>query len=320
MRATARGAAGSIQDVYDSDLIVLVGLDPAEAAPVLDLHIKRAVTAEQDQLARDPPAPDRGGEVCRRLPARLARQRGCGAQRDRSRRAGPERRRAARAARGDDEWTWLRNAPGAKPEAVLAASGVTLAHQSAAAELLLKAQRPLFLYGAEAATGERGGAAVSALQNLAALAGQPDRVAYIADGRQQPGLPRHGPAARHAARPAAAGRAGGARAFEQAVGCAATGGSRGWDTGRWWKAACAALYVVGDNPAADPTLRAKLDSLDFLVVQDLFLTETAQLADVVLPAVSWAEADGTYTNLERRVQRAPKAHPANGTARPIGRS
>ena len=44
-----------------------------------------------------------------------------------------------------------------------------------------------------------------------------------------------------------------------------------------------------------------------MVVQELFLTETAQLADVVLPAVTWAECDGTFTNLERRVQRARKA-------------
>ena len=50
-----------------------------------------------------------------------------------------------------------------------------------------------------------------------------------------------------------------------------------------------------------------MQTVDFLVVQDLFLTESAKLADVVLPAVSWAESDGTYTNLERRVQRAPKA-------------
>ncbi len=50
-----------------------------------------------------------------------------------------------------------------------------------------------------------------------------------------------------------------------------------------------------------------MQKVDFLVVQDLFLTESAKLADVVLPAVSWAETDGTFTNLERRVQRAPKA-------------
>ena len=69
-----------------------------------------------------------------------------------------------------------------------------------------------------------------------------------------------------------------------------------------------ALYVMGANPATErPAWAANLDKLDFLVVQDLFLTETAQQADVVLPAVSWAEVDGTFTNLERRVQRAPKA-------------
>jgi predicted molibdopterin-dependent oxidoreductase YjgC len=69
-----------------------------------------------------------------------------------------------------------------------------------------------------------------------------------------------------------------------------------------------ALLVMGANPATErPDWHANLSKLDLLVVQDLFLTETAQLADVVLPAVSWAECDGTFTNLERRVQRAPKA-------------
>jgi len=69
-----------------------------------------------------------------------------------------------------------------------------------------------------------------------------------------------------------------------------------------------ALFVMGANPASErPEWAANLDKLDFLVVQELFLTETAKLADVVLPAVSWAESDGTFTNLERRVQRAPKA-------------
>jgi len=73
-------------------------------------------------------------------------------------------------------------------------------------------------------------------------------------------------------------------------------------------AAIKALYVMGANPASErPEWAANLDKLDFLVVQELFLTETAKLADVVLPAVSWAESSGTFTNLERRVQRAPKA-------------
>jgi len=72
-----------------------------------------------------------------------------------------------------------------------------------------------------------------------------------------------------------------------------------------------ALYIVGENPMlSDPDLkhiREALKKLDFLVVQDIFLTETAELADVVLPATTFAEKDGTFTNTERRVQRVRKA-------------
>jgi len=72
-----------------------------------------------------------------------------------------------------------------------------------------------------------------------------------------------------------------------------------------------ALYVIGENPlVSDPDLnhaRKCLESLDFLVVQDIFLNETAMLADVVLPASCFAEKDGTFSNSERRVQLVRKA-------------
>lgn len=79
-----------------------------------------------------------------------------------------------------------------------------------------------------------------------------------------------------------------------------------------------ALYIMGENSAlSDPDLghiRKALQSLDFLVVQDLFLTETAAFADVVLPACSFAEKNGTFTNTERRVQRVRKAiDPVHGS-------
>ncbi|MDE3229232.1 MAG: NADH-quinone oxidoreductase subunit NuoG [Chloroflexota bacterium] len=70
-----------------------------------------------------------------------------------------------------------------------------------------------------------------------------------------------------------------------------------------------ALYVMGADPVKrlDEAGRAALAGLEFLVVQELFLTETANLATVVLPAVSYAEKDGTFTNIERRVQVVRKA-------------
>jgi len=77
-----------------------------------------------------------------------------------------------------------------------------------------------------------------------------------------------------------------------------------------------AMLIAGADPAADSqTYRTKLSQLDFLVVQDLFLTETAKLADVVLPAQGVAERDGSFTNLERRVQTFDAGVPAPGQAR-----
>ncbi len=86
------------------------------------------------------------------------------------------------------------------------------------------------------------------------------------------------------------------------------------------KGAIKALYIMGENPAlSDPnsgqTITA-LKNLDFLVVQDIFLTETATLADVVLPASSFAEKDGTFTNTERKVQRVRRALSPPGQAKP----
>ncbi len=79
-----------------------------------------------------------------------------------------------------------------------------------------------------------------------------------------------------------------------------------------------ALYIVGENSMlSEPDgnhVRKALQKLDFLVVQDIFLSETATLADVVLPASGFAEKDGTFTNTERRVQRVRKAiNPIGGS-------
>jgi formate dehydrogenase major subunit len=80
------------------------------------------------------------------------------------------------------------------------------------------------------------------------------------------------------------------------------------------------LWVIGENPAQSEAdinrTRKLLGDLDFLVVQDIFLTRTAELADVVLPGTaSWCESEGTVTNSERRVQRVRKALDPPGDAR-----
>jgi len=79
------------------------------------------------------------------------------------------------------------------------------------------------------------------------------------------------------------------------------------------------LYIIGENPlVSDPDLNHAekcFEDLEFLVVQDLFLTETAQKADVVLPSTCFAEKDGTFSNTERRVQRVRKAVEGPGDAK-----
>ena len=80
------------------------------------------------------------------------------------------------------------------------------------------------------------------------------------------------------------------------------------------------MYIFGENSVeSDPDIhhvRKALTSAEFLVVQDIFLTKTAELAHVVLPGAVWAEVEGTYTNTERAVQRIRKAVEPPGQARP----
>ncbi len=85
-----------------------------------------------------------------------------------------------------------------------------------------------------------------------------------------------------------------------------------------WQGEIKGLYIVGENPVVNypqaAWTREALGKVDFLVVQDCFLTETASMAHVVLPAATFAEKDGTFTNVERRVQRVRSALPPPGDA------
>jgi NADH-quinone oxidoreductase chain G len=310
------GGLPAIAEIGKSDVIVLVGLDPSEAAPLLDVMLKRAVLragaalviihprrialtryADHDRAKKGAFLPARPGAESLAINGVASLILGQPA--------------AARQREDAEGWADLREI---KPKAVAEGSNVGLDDMKAAAALLAGAKTPLFIYGPEAARGERGRATAVALHNLALLLGHADRVGYVgADGNSQgardvgllPGVLPGGQPLSEAAARKALGQIWGAEpptepglTYTEMV----AGGVR-------------ALYVMGDNPAALPAAAEALRKLDFLVVQDLFLTETAQLADVVLPAVSFAEADSSYTNLERRVQRAPQGIQPAGEGR-----
>jgi NADH-quinone oxidoreductase subunit G len=187
--------------------------------------------------------------------------------------------------------------------AAASAAGLDEAAVRAAAHSLVQAENGIIIYGADALA--VGPALTHALASMAALAGKTGRannglIALLPAGNARGALdmgvrPDRGPG------------------YQPLT-------HTGMNAREMWQAAqqqqVRAMYIVGIDPAAsNAAARPALEKLDFLVVQDMFLTETAQLADVVLPAVSFAERDGTYTNAERRVQRSRQARPAHADSR-----
>ena len=298
--ADPRGLS-NIRDVEQADVIVLAGVDPAEEQPVLATFIRRAVRRSGAKLvilhprkiedARCPGAyvPYMPGEelaLFASLSKALLKEKAV-------------QERAARLPGYAELADCLRSAAAGDPAA------------AETARLVLNAKRPMVLYGPAVVSGRNAMANRTGLMNFALLAGCAERTYYVApeangvgarDMGLLPGsLPGHAPVGDLPARERLE-RLWGAKlpvdaglGYDEMLSAAAAGRLR-------------ALYLVGSDPASQgPAGVVALQKVDFLVVQDLFLTESAKLADVVLPAVSWAEADGTFTNLERRVQRAPKA-------------
>ncbi len=286
----------AITDIAKSDVIVLVGIDPSEAAPVLALHIKRAVrragarlvivNPRRIELARYTPAngvylpvlPGNEAIVLRDLASAIQANKAADQQTNRK--------------------SQIANRKSSDP----------------AVDLLTAAKSPLFIYGPDAARGERGRAAVTALSNLAILLGYSDRLAYIGAEANSQGVSDMGLLPETLPGPLPVGDA----AVRERLG-KLWGVPPPAEAGRSYDKLVAggvkALYVMGADPAIVAANAEALAGLEFLVVQDMFLTATAQLADVVLPACSFAEADGTYTNLERRVQRAPQGIRAQGASK-----
>ncbi|MBK9943029.1 MAG: NADH-quinone oxidoreductase subunit NuoG [Kouleothrix sp.] len=294
------GAGTNLTTLGKGTAVLVIGADPEEEAPLYVLRIRGIA--------------DRGGElsVVNSYPTKLAR----GAQHSASVRAGAEAvfvqallsvifeenllsdALTARL-RGLDE---LR---GRVTKAALAdlaaAAGVAEAHIRAIARSFAKAENGIIVYGRAA---QAAGPALSqALANLALITGKAGRansgvIALTAAGNTRGAL------------------ALGVRPERGPGGIATT---TGLSAREMWAAAMAdtlkGMYIAGMNPARSSAAAAEaLGRLEFLVVQDLFMTETAQLAHVVLPAATIAEREGTFTNAERRVQRFRQARRAEGDA------
>ncbi len=296
LKAERRGIP-SLQAAREADLIVLMGVDPSEEMPVLANFLKRAakrggapiiiVHPRRIELTKYPgvffnPAPGEEPPLFDAL-TKAALQAGD--------KAAPE---------------WLADA---EP---------TEAMQKAA-ELLIKAEKPFIIYGADYAWGYGSGSIVQSLTNWIVASGHGDRLGFLhtqanavgaADmGLLPDSLPGHRPLSDEAARQQLE------SLWQTSLSAQAGLGYSGMIASALGR--IKALYIMGADPVGEkPSYKKELSSLDFLVVQDMFLTDTAQLADVVLPAASYVESSGTFTSTERRVQVAPQAAKAVGDSLP----
>ncbi len=294
------GAGTNLMTLGKGTAVLVVGADPEEEAPLYMLRLRGIV--------------DRGGDltVVQAHPTKLERF----ATRGLRTRPGAEAHLVAALMsaifeenlqkddfitprlRGVED---LRRGLGRLPIAQLAeVAGVAEDSIRAAARAFATAENGIIVYGRAALSA--GQALTQALANLALITGKVGRpnnglIALLPAGNSRGALdmgirPDAGP---------------GGAALPQ----------RGLSAREMWGAAVEGrlrgMYIAGLNPArASDALAEALTSLEFLVVQDLFMTETAQLADVVLPATTFAEREGTFTNAERRVQRFRQARDSEG--------
>ncbi len=318
----------TIGDIEEADVILVTGSNTTENHPVLSTYIKRAVTRQGASLIVVDP---------RRVNiARLAR-------RYLRPKVGTDvvwingmmnviiaenlYDRAFVEKRTENFEALKKTASAYTPERVEAITGIPAAELSAAARMYAGAKAASICYCMGITQHTSGTDNVKSLANLAMLCGQMGRPGTgvnplrgqnnVQGACDMGGLPNVFSGYQSVA---------GAeirKKMEDAWSMAGLSGKPGLTVTKMLPAAHAgtlkAMYIIGENPmVSDPDLNhveESLKHLEFLVVQDIFLTETARIADVVLPSMCFAEKDGTFTNTERRVQRLRKAVAAPGEAR-----
>ncbi|MGA9349802.1 MAG: NADH-quinone oxidoreductase subunit NuoG [Anaerolineae bacterium] len=290
---------GSLAEVREADVIFLLGVDPVEEAPMVELFIRRAVLTK-------------GAKIIVANPRRIALNRYDG--------------------------PWLAYKPGSEvavlngltelqsskskiqnSRKVEEITGVSSEALRQTAEILAQAERGLIIYGSTLVRGTNGEAILAALTNLALLTNS-SGPSYLAEDCNSLGALEMGVAPHLLPGQQSLTDDEVIQRFASRWN-AGLPSEAGLSTDEMLKAATEgklrALYVMKSDPATHCHIgKEALEKLGFLVVQDLFLTETARLADVVLPAASFAEMEGTFTNLAGRVQKVRGALRLPGEAKP----
>jgi NADH-quinone oxidoreductase chain G len=328
MRRMPAGATplSSLPDLEQRDVILLLGSDPSAAAPVVELWIKKAVLRHGARVLVANPVETELGRLSGsssstaswlgyRPGSEAALMNGLArAILD----AGLEdsRRQTTRVTNLDDYRSWLKPYGAGEVERM---TGVPAGALREAARILVQARRPILLYGPSWVHGSAAKANLDAVANLALLLGGID-TGFVAEdnntlGAMEMGMvpdryPGWQPFEDKQVRSRLASFWGGK--LSPVDGLDFDGMMAAGQEGR-----LKAMWIMGTDPAHDCRVAGNaLGRIPFLVVQDLFLTETALLAEVVLPATSFAETDGSYMNLTGRLQRIRAAMRPPGQARP----
>lgn len=313
----ASAATNSIQDLDEAALIMVVGANPTESHPVVGAKIKQAARRGVPLIVIDP----RRTELARLADVHLQLRPGTnvallnGLGHVIVKEGLVDRTFVKRRTQGIEDW--LKSVEDCTPERTAAITGVPAHLIAEAARRYAGSGASMCVHGLGVTEHRWGSHGVIALVNLALATGNlgrpgtginPLRGQNNVQGASDVGcLPTY---------------FAGYQPFDdpqlQAKHLAVTGRTlptaRGMKTPDMWDAALAGrlkgLWIVGyDVAQTDPNLtkvHAALKSLEFLVVQDLFMSETAKLAHLVVPGAAFLEKDGTFTNLERRVQRIRK--------------
>jgi formate dehydrogenase alpha subunit len=313
------GTVGTVPDIECAEVIFVIGTDLSASAPAVGYAVKRAVTQKNARLILvDPrrtalarfahvwlrPTPGTDIALLNGIASVIATEGYLDKEFVASRTEG-----------FDDMNEHLGQYP---PEYVEEVTGVAAEDVREAARVFAQTPRAVIIYGGGITRSSRGTDTVKALANLALLTGNVERKGtglYALQARNNAQgacdmgavpefLPGYCSLDDGEGRSKFEGRWG--TSLPAATGLTAAQMMAGAATGK-----VRGMYVVGENPVAgfpDPASVIKgLTGLEFLLVQDIFLTETAELATVVLPAASFAEKDGTFTNFEGRVRAVRKA-------------